>query len=114
MAAPPPPATPLATVHATFSYTSDGSLQITIPPSSLGPSAAGPSTAAGVGPAAAGASGSASSSGSAAAAATAACTCGHAHPSAYAEWDTVVRAANRWLSENAPVCRGYSGIEPWA
>lgn len=42
------------------------------------------------------------------------CACGHAHPSAYGEWDAIVRAANKWLAENAPVCRSYNGIEPWA
>ncbi|BEJ03683.1 hypothetical protein CcaverHIS641_0108580 [Cutaneotrichosporon cavernicola] len=30
------------------------------------------------------------------------------------EWDRVIRTASKWLADHAPVCRGFSGVEPWA
>lgn len=43
-----------------------------------------------------------------------ACACGHAHPSTMEDWDTIIRTASKWVSDNAPVCRSFSGVEPWA
>lgn len=42
------------------------------------------------------------------------CACAHAHPSSMGEWDETIRTVSKWISDNAPVCRSFSGVEPWA